>query len=89
MSVKGWIEANNHKGGIIRYLYDKVVALDSASGGDETDIAEIKAAIGKASGQGAGGILKDVADINTAIGDASEPAEGTILARLAALEAKE
>lgn len=89
MSVKGWAEAQRHEGGIIKYLYDKVKALDSASGGDETDIAEIKAAIGKASGQGAGGILKDVADINTAIGDASEPAEGTILARLAALEAKE
>lgn len=88
MSVKGWIEANNHKGGIIRYLYDKVAALDSAQGGDDTDIASIKEAIGKASGQGAGGILKDVADIQTAIGDASEPAEGTILARIAALESK-
>ena len=89
MSVKGWAEAQRHEGGIIKYLYDKVKALDSASGGDETDIEAIKEAIGKASGQGAGGILKDVKDINDAIGDASAPAEGTILARLAALEAKE
>ena len=88
MSVKGWAEAHRHEGGIIKYLYDKVKALDTASGGDESDIASIKEAIGKASGQGAGGILKDVADIQTAIGDASEPAEGTILARIAALESK-
>ena len=88
MSVKGWIEANNHKGGIIRYLYDKVVALDSASGGDETDIAAIKAAIGT-DDTTAGGLKKRCADIETAIGDPENPAEGTILARLAALEAKE
>ena len=85
MSVKGWIEANNYKGGIIRYLYDKVVALDTASGGDETDITNLKTAVGDSDG----GLVKDVADIQTAIGDASEPAEGTILARIAALESKE
>lgn len=84
MSIKSWPAAHRHKGGIIKYLYDKVKALDSASGGDETDIAEIKEAIGKASGQGAGGILKDVKDIQDAIGD--EETEGTILARIKALE---
>jgi len=86
MSVKGWIEANNHKGGIIRYLYDKVKALDAAQGGDDTDIASIKEAIGKAEGTGAGGILKDVKDIKDTLGDPENPAEGTIEARLYALE---
>ena len=86
MSVKGWAEAQRHEGGIIKYLYDKVKALDSASGGDESDIASIKEAIGKASGQGAGGILKDVKDIQDTLGDPTNPAEGTIEARLYALE---
>lgn len=87
MSMKSWAAAHRHKGGILKYLYDKVKALDSAQGGDDTDIAEIKAAIGKASGTGAGGILKDIKDINDGIGDATTPAEGTILYRIAALEA--
>lgn len=86
MSIKGWAEAQRYKGGIIKYLYDKVKALDAVSAGDESDIAEIKEAIGKASGTGAGGILKDVKDINDRLGDADEPAEGTIEARLQALE---
>lgn len=85
MSVKGWAEAQRHEGGIIKYLYDKVKALDSASGGDESDISALKTTVGDSDG----GLVKDVADIQTAIGDASDPAEGTILARLAALEAKE
>ncbi|MBR7050647.1 MAG: hypothetical protein IKI27_04260 [Methanobrevibacter sp.] len=85
MSVKGWAEAHRYKGGIIKYLYDKVTALDSASGGDETDIAALKTAVGDSDS----GLVKSVADINTAIGDASSPAEGTILARIAALESKE
>lgn len=86
MSMKSWPAAHRYKGGVLKYLYDKVKALDSASGGDETDIAEIKEAIGKASGQGAGGILKDVKDIQDTIGDPTNPAEGTIEARLQALE---
>ena len=84
MSVKGWAEAHRHEGGIIKYLYDKVKALDTASGGDESDIASIKEAIGKASGQGAGGILKDVKDIQDAIGD--EDTAASILGRIKALE---
>ncbi|MBP5699905.1 MAG: hypothetical protein J6W71_03545 [Methanobrevibacter sp.] len=84
MSVKGWAEAHRHEGGIIKYLYDKVKALDTASGGDESDIASIKEAIGKASGQGAGGILKDVKDIQDAIGD--EDSAASILGRIKALE---
>ena len=59
-------------------------ALDTASGGDESDIASIKEAIGKASGQGAGGILKDVKDIQDAIGD--EDTAASILGRIKALE---
>lgn len=80
MSVKGWIEANNYKGGIIRYLYDKVVALDTASGGDETDISTLKTTVGDSSS----GLVKDVSDVKTAIG--SESTEGSILARIKALE---
>ena len=83
MSVKGWAEAHRHEGGIIKYLYDKVKALDTAQGGDDTDISALKTAVGDSDS----GLVKDVADIQTAIGDADDPAEGTILARLAALEA--
>ena len=86
MSVKGWAEAHRYTGGIIRYLYDKVKELDTAQGGDDTDIASIKEAIGKASGAGAGGIVKDVKDIKDTLGDPTDPAEGTIEARLYALE---
>lgn len=80
MSMKGWAEAHNYTGGIIKYLYDKVKALDSASGGDESDIAALEEVVG----DNDSGLVKDVADIKTAIGD--ENTEGTILARLAALE---
>ena len=38
MSMKGWAEAQNYPGGIIKYLFDKVKSLDSASGGDAADI---------------------------------------------------
>ena len=86
MSMKGWAEAHRYKGGIIRYLYDTVSALVAAQSGDDTEIAEIKEAIGKASGAGAGGILKDVKDIKDTLGDPTDPAEGTIEARLYALE---
>lgn len=86
MSVKGWAEAHRYKGGIIKYLYDKVKALDTASGGDETDIASIKEAIGKSTSGSETGFYKDIKDINTAIGNASDPAEGTILYRLYQLE---
>lgn len=82
-----WEAAQRVKGGVLKYLYNKVAALETASGGDETDIASIKEAIGKASGQGAGGILKDIADIKAAIGD--ETTEGTILYRVKTLEDKE
>ena len=65
-------------------LYKVLEDLDSANGGESTDISNIKEAIGKASGEGAGGILKDVADVKDAIG--SESDEGSILARIKALE---
>lgn len=73
--MKGWAAAHRYKGGILRYLYDKVKTLDSAQGGDDTDIASIKAAIGKAEGEGAGGILKDIADIKAAIGVSTSGSE--------------
>lgn len=80
MSVKGWAEAQRHKGGIIKYLYDKIVALDAASDGDETDITALKTTVGNSSS----GLVKKVADVENAIGD--EDTEGTILARIKALE---
>lgn len=52
MSMKGWAEAQNYPGGIIKYLFDKVKSLDSASGGDESDIAELKEVIGDESTKG-------------------------------------
>lgn len=80
MVMKGWVEAQNYAGGILKYLFDKVTALDNASGGDESDIAALEEVVGDAEG----GLVKSVADINTAIGD--ESTEGTILARIKALE---
>lgn len=70
-------------------LYKILEDLDSANGGETSDISDIKQAIGKATGTGAGGILKDIKDINDGIGDATNPAEGTILYRLAQLEAED
>ena len=81
MSVKGWIEANNYKGGIIRYLYDKVVALDSASGGDETDISALKTTVGDSSS----GLVKDMADAKVAIGT-DDTTEGSLKKRCKAIE---
>ena len=52
MSVKGWAAAHRYKGGILRYLYDKVKELDSASGGDSSDVSELKATIGSESSEG-------------------------------------
>jgi len=52
MVMKGWAEAQNYPGGIIKYLFDKVKSLDSASGGDESDIAELKEVIGDESTEG-------------------------------------
>lgn len=87
MSMKGWAEAQNYPGGIIKYLFDKVKSLDSASGGDESDITELESdveALQTTVGDATSGLVKDVADIETAIGD--ESTAGTILARLKALE---
>ena len=63
-------------------LYQVLEDLDSANGGEATDISALETVVG----DDKGGLVKDVADIQTAIGDASEPAEGTILYRLAELE---
>ena len=61
-------------------LYKILEDLDSANGGETTDITALKTAVGDSKS----GLVKDVADINTAIGD--ESTEGTILARIKALE---
>lgn len=84
MALKGWIEACNHKGGIIRYLYDVLVTMDAGDSDLADKVDDIETAIGKASGTGAGGILKDVKDVKDAIG--TESTEGSILARIKALE---
>ena len=87
MVMKGWAEAQNYPGGITKYLFDKVKSLDSASGGDAADIAELESDVGAlqtAVGDATSGLVKDVADIETAIGD--ESTEGSILARIKALE---
>ena len=67
MSVKSWPAAHRHKGGIIRYLYDKVKALDSASGGDATDIEALETVVGDADS----GLVKDVNTLKTTVGDDS------------------
>lgn len=54
-----------------RRLYNILEDLDSANGGESTDITELETAIGKAEGTGAGGILKDIKDIKDAIGTAT------------------
>ena len=80
MAIKGWIEACNHKGGIIRYLYDVLVSMDA---GDSTIATKVEA-LETAVGDSESGLVKNVADIEAAIGD--ESTEGTILARIKALE---
>ena len=80
MALKGWIEACNHKGGIIKYLYDVLTTMDAG----DTTIATKVEALETAVGDSESGLVKDVADIEAAIGD--ESTEGTILARIKALE---
>ena len=63
-----------------RRLYEILKDLDSANGGEATDISELETTVGDSSS----GLVKDVADIQTAIGD--ESTEGSILARIKALE---
>ena len=81
-------------------LYKVLEDLDTANGGESTDIGALKTTVGDSSS----GLVKDVADLkNTVggndsgltgdlgelaelIGDSTNPAEGTILYRLAQLE---
>ena len=79
-------------------LYKVLEDLDSANGGETTDITALKTTVGDskgglvkdttdlktAVGDNSSGLVKGVADINTAIGD--EDTVGTILYRLKALE---
>ena len=66
-------------------LYKVLEDLDSANSGENTDIGNIKQAIGKASGDGAGGILKDVADLKSAVGSADTD-DGSLKKRCKAIE---
>lgn len=61
-------------------LYKVLEDLDSANGGETTDITALKTTVGDSTK----GLVKDTADLKTAIGD--ESTEGTILARIKALE---
>ena len=61
-------------------LYKVLEDLDSANGGETTDISALKTTVG----DNKSGLVKKTADIETAIG--SESTEGTILARIKALE---
>ena len=63
-----------------RRLYNILEDLDSANGGESSDISALETVVGDSSS----GLVKDVADIETAIGD--ESTEGSILARIKALE---
>ena len=61
-------------------LYKVLEDLDSANGGETTDITALKTTVGDSTK----GLVKDTADLKTAVGD--ESTEGTILARIKALE---
>ena len=70
-----------------RRLYNILEDLDSANGGEASDITALETTVGDSKS----GLVKDVADaqsditaLETAIGD--ESTEGTILARIKALE---
>ena len=83
-------------------LYQILEDLDSANGGESTDISALETVVGDSSS----GLVKDVTDIKTAIGTSTsgsetgfykdivdintaigdESTEGTILARIKALE---
>ena len=79
--------ANLFYGGKIQKerLYKVLQDLDSANTGENTDISDIKEAIGKASGEGAGGILKDVADIKASIGT-DDTTDGSLKKRCKSIE---
>jgi len=56
-------------------LYKVLEDLDSANGGETTDINAIKQAIGKSTSGSETGFYKDIKDINTAIGVATSGSE--------------
>ena len=72
MSLKGWIEANNYKGGIIRYLYDVMVNMDS---GDSTVAGKVTA-LETTVGDSSSGLVKDMTDAKAAIGTDDTTAGG-------------
>ena len=52
MALKGWIEACNHKGGIIRYLYDVLVSMDAGDSDLADKVDDLETAIGDESTEG-------------------------------------
>lgn len=85
MSLKSWAEAQRHKGGVVKYLYDVMVSDDSSGAAVAGRVTALETAVGKASGEGAGGIAKDVADAKAAIGT-DDTTEGSLKKRCKAIE---
>jgi len=52
MAIKGWIEACNHKGGIIRYLYDVITEMAAGDSDLADKVDDIESAIGDESTEG-------------------------------------
>ena len=52
MAIKGWIEACNHKGGIIRYLYDVITEMAAGDSDLADKVDDIESAIGDESTKG-------------------------------------
>ena len=52
MTVKSWMDAQRHKGGPVKYLYDKLAELDSSSEDLEGTISDLEDTIGDESTEG-------------------------------------
>lgn len=52
MTVKSWMDAQRHKGGPVKYLYDKLVELDSSSNDLEETIGDLEETIGDETTEG-------------------------------------
>ena len=79
----GYAEAQRYPGGIEKFLFDKLMALET-DGYDDTEIKADISALETAVGDNSSGLTKKVADVETAIGD--EDTAASILGRIKALE---
>ena len=87
MSFKSWVDAQRHKGGVVKYLYDVVKSMGTTVGDSDSglvkDVAGLKTDVG-ASDTSANSLKKRCKTIETAIG--TETTEGSILYRIKQLE---